>query len=65
MKESNQRLQSTVQSAGASHEQRSETKQQVNTDQPLGSFVPFRRMSKVQVEAVRMQGCADGAGAGP
>jgi hypothetical protein len=61
MKESDPQHLASIESASAAAAQ--EKTEHDNGEQPLDSFVALRRLSKVQVEAVRMQGCADGAGA--
>ena len=64
MKESNpQHLASLESPRKATALDKGEHGEQELAAQPLDSFVALRRLSKVQIEAVRMQGCADGAGA--
>jgi hypothetical protein len=63
MKESHQQHRATLESANAKSEETQLDKIEGGVgEQPVGSFVALRRMSRVQIEAVRMQGCADGAG---
>jgi len=65
MKESNPQHRASLESANAKTEETHFDKIEGEVgEQPAASFVALRRMSRVQIEAVRMQGCADGAGAG-
>lgn len=61
MKESNPQLMATTDIAAARTREHAE--QTPARAEPFGSFVALKRLNKLDVEAVRMQGCADGAGA--
>lgn len=61
MKESNPQLMVTTDSAGAPGRESADNSE-VGAE-PYGSFVALKRLTKLDVEAVRMQGCADGGSA--
>lgn len=61
MKENSPQLMASTDSVGT---QRHKTTEDFESpSESYGSFVALKRLSKLEVEAVRMQGCADGAGA--
>lgn len=61
MKESSPQLMATTDSAGAQGRDAADNSEVVT--EPYGSFVALKRLTKLDIEAVRMQGCADGGSA--
>ncbi len=61
MKENNQQLMSATDRA-AGHEGNTADKREPAAE-PFGTFVALKRLNRLDVEAVRMQGCADGGAA--
>ncbi|MEG2880182.1 MAG: hypothetical protein RR928_19210 [Comamonas sp.] len=59
MKESSPQLMSDTDSAAAASCELRELNDKETQDCPFGSFIALKRLSKLNIEAVRMQGCAD------
>ena len=61
MKESKPQLMAATDTAAArGHEGKTQPEA---VAEPFGTFVALKRLTQLDIEAVRMQGCADGAGA--